>query len=132
MRYLIVVLALLSGCALFQKAPLSNKQYVSCANPSSAVTENCNAAVDIFEKTNLLVAAINTAIDDNFNSKLLTLDQVKGYRARTKQADVELDAALLALNKFNYSEVISRANATKFLLDALNREVAAQIAKGAK
>jgi len=126
----LVLTVLVDSCALFQKEPLAKVQLISCANPNPTVTTTCNQVVDVLEKTNLLVASINTAIDDKFNAKLLTKVQAQGFRDKTKQADKELDSVLDSIKNFNFSTALTQANATKFLLEALDKELAAQIAKG--
>lgn len=134
MKYLFTLFLVftLSGCALFSKERLATKTIVSCANPDRAIAEACNIAVDTIEKANILAASINTAIDDSFNAKTITRDQALSYRARTKQADEALDSAIVFLKRADYSTALNKANLTKALLEALNREVAAQVAKGQK
>ncbi len=127
---LIAIVQFLPGCAIFSKEPLAKKQLVSCANPNPSITAVCNEAVDMVEKSNILVAMINTSVDNQFNAKLLTKSQAQGYRDRTKQADAQLDNATKSIQSFNFSTALTQANATKFLLEALEKEVAAQVAKG--
>lgn len=125
-----ILLPLLSGCALFSKEKLALKPLVSCANASQTITDACNAAVDMIEKANILAASINTGLEESYDSKLLTKAQTQAYRDRTKQADVALDEATAALKSANYSIALSKASVTKALLEAINREVAAEVAKG--
>src|SRR5258706_4925901 len=115
----LLVLSSLSGCALFSKEKLSAKPLVSCANTNQAIADACNAAVDAVEKANILVATINTSVDNQFNAKLMAKAQALSYRSRTKQADVQLDSATKAIQSFNFSSALTQANATKLLLETL-------------
>jgi len=131
MKYLILAIILVfPGCALFSKDKLAAKPLVSCANVNKTIEASCNAAVDAIEKANILAASINTAIDDKFNAKLLTKSQAQVYRDRTKQADKALDEGTKALKDANFSVALNQANVTKALLQALDKEIAAQVAKG--
>lgn len=127
---LVAVVLLLSGCALFSKEKLAARPLVSCANANQAIADVCNAAVDAVEKANVLAASINTGLDDSFHAKTLTKAQAQSYRDRTKQADEILDKATTALKNANYSLALNQATVTKALLEALNREIAAELAKG--
>jgi hypothetical protein len=129
--FLVVALSL-SGCALFSKEKLAAKPLVACASPDAAMAKLCNDAVDAVEKANILSASVNTAIDNGYLGKTLTQEQARAYRVKTKQADKVLDEAQDALNDFNFSGALTKANATKLLLDTLNKEIAAQVAKGQK
>lgn len=129
--YLLLAIAL-SGCALFSKDRLATKQIVSCANANKTIEASCNAAVDAVEKANILAASINTGIDDSLNARTLTKAQAQAYRDRTKQADTALDAASKAIKDANYSIALNQATVTKALLEAMNREIASEIAKGQK
>lgn len=127
--YLLLALVL-SGCALFSKEKLAAKPLISCANANKTIEASCNAAVDAVEKANILAASINTAIDDSFNNKTMTKDQATKYRVRTKEADAALDEATKMIQNAEYSFALNKATLTKALLDKLNQEVAAQLAKG--
>lgn len=132
MRHLLLLILTLSlqGCALFSKEKLSAKPLVSCANANKTIEASCNAAVDAVEKANILTASINTAIDDRLNARTITKAQAQSYRDRTKQADVALDDATKMIQNAEYSFALNKATLTKAILDKLNEEVAAQVAKG--
>lgn len=133
MRVVLSLLALFAsltfaGCALFQSAPLAKNQLVTCANSNATVTETCNHAVDVLEKANVLLASVNDTIDSNYLAKTLTKDQALAYRARTKEADAQIDKALDLLTSAQFGDALSQANVTKALIEALDREIAAQLA----
>lgn len=132
MRNIALAVALafaLSGCALFSNEKLAAKEIAYCANANQTIQDACNSAVDMLEKADILASAINTGIDDSYNSKLLTKEQALGFRARTKQADAALDDAADAIRASNFTIALNKATVTKALLEALNREVAAEVAK---
>jgi len=134
MRHIVVfVLALtIPGCAFFDKKPLADKPLVSCVKAPAALVDTCKGAVDVLNKTNLLVASINDGIGRSFDAGTLTKDQAKKYRARTKTADDQLDHVYALVTDADFANASIQAALVKALVDALNREVAAQIAKGVK
>lgn len=122
----------LNGCALFSKEKLAAKPIAYCANADQTLRDACNAAVDAIEKADILAASINTGLDDSFNTGLLTRAQALAYREKTKQADRALDEAGKLVRIGSFSLALNQATVTKTLLEALNKEIAAELAKGVK
>ncbi len=122
----------LNGCALFSKEKLAAKPIAYCANADQTLRDACNAAVDAIEKADILAASINTGLDDSFNTGLLTRAQALAYREKTKQADRALDEAGKLVRIGIFSLALNQATVTKTLLEALNKEIAAELAKGVK
>jgi len=134
-KVLIAVFAALalSGCALMQKAPLVDVQLAVCKAAPAGLTATCNEAVDILEKSSILLASINDAVDhQSFIAKTMSREDALVWRANTKAADAKLDDVATALNKFDYTNALTQANLTKLLIETLNEELAKQVAKGAK
>src|SRR5258706_10216143 len=122
----------LNGCAIFSKEKLAAKPIAYCANEDQTLRDACNAAVDAIEKADILAASINTGLDDSFNTGLLTRAQALAYREKTKQADRALDEAGKLVRIGSFSLALNQATVTKTLLEALNKEIAAELAKGVK
>lgn len=125
----LLALALLAGCALFQSAPLTTQQTVECGKAAAQLQVTCNTAVDAIEKSSVLLAAINTTLDDALKAKTLLKVEVASYRALTKKADADLDTAWASLVKLDFTAGLTKANLVNDALLALQKEVAAQIAK---
>ena len=129
----VLLLPLLWGCPLLERKPLADKPLVSCVKAPAILVDTCKETVDILNKTNLLVASINDGVNKAaFTDKTMTVEQARKYRARTKTADEQLDHVYDLVIAADFSNASIQASIVKVLVDTLNREVASQIAKGAK
>lgn len=138
MRTLVAAVALacasaFGGCALFQATLLTTQSTVECGKVPAALLASCNKAVDVIEKSSVLLAAVNTTVDNGLLAGTLLKAQALAYRAKTKKADVDLDTAYDSLVKLDIAGGLTQANLVNDALVALQKEVAAEIAaKGAK
>ena len=134
MRKFLVLLALtlVTGCALFEpyQAPVSNKPAVVCQAFNGDAATACAQAGDVIIKAYVTLAALDQDIAQTAPAGIWTKAQAQSYLDQSKAAHAKLDAAWDVYSTGNYAAALDQANLTMTLITALEKQVAAEAAKG--